>query len=189
MGSSRPALGRHQNIYIWPIIGWEGAVGSAGHCPALGRQGDQIFQRGPCLPQNLQELDLSMNPLGDGCGQALAFILQACPSLSTLHLQACGFGPSFFLSHQAALGSAFQGELTDMSTSWPPGFQLSEGHIQGHREPCARGVPGAPGLLSRSTSLDMLGLPGLRGIPLGRAVGHRRSTPVLTSSECSVCLR
>ncbi|XP_025778713.1 tonsoku-like protein [Puma concolor] len=58
--------------------------------------------------QNLEELDLSMNPLGDGSGQALAFILQACPSLSTLHLQACGFGPSFFLSHQAALGSAFQ---------------------------------------------------------------------------------
>lgn len=56
--------------------------------------------------QNLEELDLSMNPLGDGCGQALASILQACPSLSTLHLQACGFGPSFFL--KAALGSAFQ---------------------------------------------------------------------------------
>ena len=62
-----------------------------------------------------------MNPLGDGSGQALAFILQACPSLSTLHLQACGFGPSFFLSHQAALGSAFQGELMGMSTPWPQG--------------------------------------------------------------------
>ncbi|XP_059971459.1 tonsoku-like protein isoform X2 [Mesoplodon densirostris] len=59
--------------------------------------------------QNLEELDLSMNPLGDGCGQALASILRACPLLSTLHLQACGFGPSFFLNHQAALGSAFQG--------------------------------------------------------------------------------
>lgn len=77
-----------------------------------------------------------MNPLGDGCGRALAFILQACPSLSTLHLQACGFGPSFFLSHQAALGSAFQGELTGMSMSWPQGSSLSsEGHVQGHREP------------------------------------------------------
>ncbi|XP_045633324.1 tonsoku-like protein isoform X1 [Ursus americanus] len=64
--------------------------------------------QGQTALQNLQELDLSMNPLGDGCGRALAFILQACPSLSTLHLQACGFGPSFFLSHQAALGSAFQ---------------------------------------------------------------------------------
>lgn len=52
-----------------------------------------------------------MNPLGDGCGLALASILRACPVLSALHLQACGFGPSFLLSHQAALGSAFHGEL------------------------------------------------------------------------------
>ncbi|XP_019485672.1 PREDICTED: tonsoku-like protein [Hipposideros armiger] len=58
--------------------------------------------------QNLEELDLSMNPLGDGCGLALASILRACPVLSTLHLQACGFGPRFLLSHQTALGSAFQ---------------------------------------------------------------------------------
>uniref|UniRef100_A0A8C0MCS9 Tonsoku-like protein n=1 Tax=Canis lupus familiaris TaxID=9615 RepID=A0A8C0MCS9_CANLF len=65
--------------------------------------------------QNLQELDLSMNPLGDGCGQALAFVLQACPSLSTLHLQACGLGPGFLLSHQAALGSAFQ-DATHLKT-------------------------------------------------------------------------
>lgn len=67
---------------------------------------------GLCLPQNLEELDLSMNPLGDGCSQALASILQGCPTLSTLHLQACGFGSAFLLSHQAALGSAFQGKLT-----------------------------------------------------------------------------
>uniref|UniRef100_A0A8C3YU84 Tonsoku-like protein n=1 Tax=Catagonus wagneri TaxID=51154 RepID=A0A8C3YU84_9CETA len=64
--------------------------------------------RGQATLQNLEELDLSMNPLGDGCGQALASVLQACPLLSALHLQACGFGPSFFLNHQAALGSAFQ---------------------------------------------------------------------------------
>ncbi|XP_062935624.1 tonsoku-like protein isoform X2 [Cynocephalus volans] len=63
---------------------------------------------GQATLQNLEELDLSMNPLGDSCGQALASLLRACPSLSTLRLQACGFGPSFFLSHQAALGSAFQ---------------------------------------------------------------------------------
>ncbi|KAB0396434.1 hypothetical protein E2I00_012076 [Balaenoptera physalus] len=81
--------------------------------------------------QNLEELDLSVNPLGDGCGQALASILRACPLLSTLHLQACGFGPSFFLNHQAALGSAFQarGPL-----GHEPGFRehgrgrLPEGH-------------------------------------------------------------
>lgn len=53
-----------------------------------------------------------MNPLGDGCGQALASLLRACPMLSTLHLQACGFSAGFFQSHQAALGSAFQGKMT-----------------------------------------------------------------------------
>lgn len=58
--------------------------------------------------QNVEELDLSMNPLGDGCGQALASLLRACPVLRTLRLQACGFSPNFFLSHQAAMGSAFQ---------------------------------------------------------------------------------
>ncbi|XP_073086443.1 tonsoku-like protein isoform X2 [Manis javanica] len=62
---------------------------------------------GQAALQNLEVLDLSMNPLGDGCDQALASILRACPVLSTLHLQACGLGRSF-LSHQVTLGSAFQ---------------------------------------------------------------------------------
>lgn len=69
-------------------------------------------QAPPPVSQNLEELDLSMNPLGNSCGQALALLLQACPALRTLRLQACGFGPSFLLSHQEALGSAFRGELT-----------------------------------------------------------------------------
>ncbi|XP_012414241.1 tonsoku-like protein [Trichechus manatus latirostris] len=63
---------------------------------------------GQAASQSLEELDLSMNPLGDSCGLALASVLRACPSLSTLHLRACGLGPSIFLSHQAALGGAFQ---------------------------------------------------------------------------------
>lgn len=62
---------------------------------------------GQATLQNLEELDLSMNPLGDGCSQALASVLRACPALSTLHLRACGFGAGFLLSHQAALGRAF----------------------------------------------------------------------------------
>ncbi|XP_016072127.1 PREDICTED: tonsoku-like protein [Miniopterus natalensis] len=62
---------------------------------------------GQATLQNLEELDLSMNPLGDGCCQALASVLYACPALSSLHLQACGFGPGFLLNHQAALGRAF----------------------------------------------------------------------------------
>ncbi|XP_045142634.1 tonsoku-like protein [Echinops telfairi] len=70
--------------------------------------------------QSLQELDLSMNPLGESCGPALASLLRACPMLSTLRLQACGLGPSTFLSHQAALGGAFQGaeHLKTLSLSY-----------------------------------------------------------------------
>lgn len=99
-----------------------------------------------------------MNPLGDGCGQALASVLQGCPSLSTLHLQACGFGPSFFLSCQAALGSAFQGELQGTSTSQGSGC---------HQKGTSRGTEGLEpeGLLSRSTSLAVLGLPELGHSP------------------------
>nr|XP_031546329.1 tonsoku-like protein isoform X2 [Vicugna pacos] len=63
---------------------------------------------GQATLQNLEELDLSMNPLGDGCGRALASVLQACPLLRTLYLRACGFGPSFFLNHQVALDNAFR---------------------------------------------------------------------------------
>nr|XP_044999782.1 tonsoku-like protein isoform X3 [Jaculus jaculus] len=77
----------------------------------LGQEGLRQLAGGPLgrvALQNLEELDLSMNPLGDGCCQALASLLRVCPLLSTLRLQACGFGPSFFLSHQAALGSVFQ---------------------------------------------------------------------------------
>ncbi|XP_051724772.1 tonsoku-like protein isoform X4 [Ctenopharyngodon idella] len=40
----------------------------------------------PCL----EELNLSMNPLGDGWTQALASLLSACPLLFSLSLQACG---------------------------------------------------------------------------------------------------
>lgn len=79
-------------------------------CGGAGK--DSRSYGGPVSSQNLEELDLSMNPLGDGCSQALALVLRACPALSTLHLRACGFGPGFLLSHQAALGRAFLGELT-----------------------------------------------------------------------------
>ncbi|XP_027713504.1 tonsoku-like protein [Vombatus ursinus] len=59
--------------------------------------------------QNLEELNLSMNPLGDGCAQALASLLQACPALSTLRLQACGFSSNFLRNHQHTMDSAMQG--------------------------------------------------------------------------------
>ncbi|XP_004837765.1 tonsoku-like protein isoform X2 [Heterocephalus glaber] len=91
----------------------------------LGQEGLRQLAGGPtgqATLQNLEELDLSMNPLGDSCGQALASILRACPFLSTLRLQACGFGPNFFLSHQATLGPAFQDAecLKTLSLSYNP---------------------------------------------------------------------
>ncbi|XP_072911291.1 tonsoku-like protein isoform X1 [Hemitrygon akajei] len=39
--------------------------------------------------QNLQELDLSLNPLGESSSQPLASLITACPVLSTLRLQGC----------------------------------------------------------------------------------------------------
>lgn len=88
-----------------------------------------------------------MNPLGDGCGQALASVLRACPVLCTLHLQACGFGPSFFLSHQVALGSAFQGELLAHPLPGPRGSEsLKPGHQFGSREHVGGHGGGLPGL-------------------------------------------
>ncbi|KAM5280683.1 tonsoku-like protein [Ctenodactylus gundi] len=78
-------------------------------------------QCGPATLGNLEELDLSMNTLGDSCGQALASLLRACPLLSTLRLQACGFGPNF-LNHQETLRSAFRDAecLKNLSLSYNP---------------------------------------------------------------------
>uniref|UniRef100_A0A8D2KSB0 Tonsoku-like protein n=1 Tax=Varanus komodoensis TaxID=61221 RepID=A0A8D2KSB0_VARKO len=41
--------------------------------------------------QRLDELDLSLNPLGDRSAQPLAALLCACPVLAVLRLQGCGF--------------------------------------------------------------------------------------------------
>ncbi|XP_073683373.1 tonsoku-like protein [Garra rufa] len=56
----------------------------------------------PCL----EELNLSMNPLGDGWTQALASLLSICPLLSTLSLQACGLSARFLQQHRLLLASA-----------------------------------------------------------------------------------
>ncbi|XP_069636325.1 tonsoku-like protein [Haliaeetus albicilla] len=47
--------------------------------------------------QSLEELDLSLNPLGDASCRPLALLLQSCPALTTLRLQACGFTDAFSL--------------------------------------------------------------------------------------------
>ncbi|KAK2879094.1 hypothetical protein Q8A67_019885 [Cirrhinus molitorella] len=56
----------------------------------------------PCL----EELNLSMNPLGDGWTQTLASLLSACPLLSTLSLQACGLSARFLQQHRLLLANA-----------------------------------------------------------------------------------
>ncbi|XP_056332374.1 tonsoku-like protein [Danio aesculapii] len=54
----------------------------------------------------LEELNLSMNPLGDGWTQALASLLSACPLLSSLSLQACGLSARFLQQHRLLLANA-----------------------------------------------------------------------------------
>lgn len=56
----------------------------------------------PCL----EELNLSMNPLGDGWTQALASLLSSCPLLSSLSLQACGLSARFLQQHRLLLANA-----------------------------------------------------------------------------------
>uniref|UniRef100_A0A670J461 Tonsoku-like protein n=1 Tax=Podarcis muralis TaxID=64176 RepID=A0A670J461_PODMU len=76
----------------------------------LGPQGLRKLTAG--LPgSNLEELDLSLNPLGDGSTQPLASLVQACPVLSTLRLQACGFTTAFLQHYRLLLASALKGAV------------------------------------------------------------------------------
>ncbi|XP_037747752.1 tonsoku-like protein isoform X1 [Chelonia mydas] len=61
--------------------------------------------------QSLEELDLSLNPLGDGSSQALACLVQACPILTTLRLQACGFTGAFLQHHRLLLADGLKGAV------------------------------------------------------------------------------
>ncbi|XP_060099031.1 tonsoku-like protein [Heteronotia binoei] len=80
----------------------------------LGPEGLQKLARGPTGPatfQSLEELDVSLNPLGDGSSQALASLLQASPLLSTLRLGACGFTPAFLQHYRPLVASALRGAV------------------------------------------------------------------------------
>nr|XP_019940300.1 PREDICTED: tonsoku-like protein [Paralichthys olivaceus] len=59
----------------------------------------------PCL----EELDLSMNPLGDGVSESLSCLLSCCPLLARLSLQACGLTARFLQQHRLLLASALTG--------------------------------------------------------------------------------
>uniref|UniRef100_H3DIT7 Tonsoku-like protein n=1 Tax=Tetraodon nigroviridis TaxID=99883 RepID=H3DIT7_TETNG len=59
----------------------------------------------PCL----EELNLGMNPLGDGVSEALSCLLSGCPVLARLSLQACQLTARFLQQHRLLLASALAG--------------------------------------------------------------------------------
>ncbi|XP_067825203.1 tonsoku-like protein isoform X2 [Heptranchias perlo] len=62
-------------------------------CDLLRLSGESPFQ-------SLEELNLSLNPLGSSSSQFIASLIKSCPVLSTLKLQACGLTAKF-LQHFA----------------------------------------------------------------------------------------
>ncbi|XP_054023510.1 tonsoku-like protein [Dryobates pubescens] len=79
----------------------------------LGARGlRDLLPQQPHTFQSLEELNLSLNPLGDASCRPLAELLRRCPALTTLRLDACGFTAAFHLEgkspwqhHGAALAS------------------------------------------------------------------------------------
>ncbi|XP_074843445.1 tonsoku-like protein [Carettochelys insculpta] len=65
----------------------------------------------PLLFQSLEELDLSLNPLGDKSCEALACLVRACPVLTTLRLQACGFSEAFGQHQRLLLANSLKGAV------------------------------------------------------------------------------
>lgn len=72
----------------------------------LGKASDAFEGRSQHAFPCLEELNLSMNPLGDGWAQALASLLSACPLLSMLSLQACDLSARFLQQHRLLLANA-----------------------------------------------------------------------------------
>ncbi|XP_041040487.1 tonsoku-like protein isoform X1 [Carcharodon carcharias] len=58
--------------------------------------------------QSLEELNLSLNPLGDGSSQFIASLIRSCPLLSTLKLQACGLTAKFLQHYRLLLADAMK---------------------------------------------------------------------------------
>ncbi|MED6294228.1 hypothetical protein CHARACLAT_018863, partial [Characodon lateralis] len=67
----------------------------------------------PCL----EELDLSLNPLGDIVSESLSCLLSCCPLLSKLSLQACRLTARFLQQHRLLLASALTGRAHLKSVS------------------------------------------------------------------------
>uniref|UniRef100_A0A3Q3A6S2 Tonsoku-like protein n=1 Tax=Kryptolebias marmoratus TaxID=37003 RepID=A0A3Q3A6S2_KRYMA len=59
----------------------------------------------PCL----EELDLSLNPLGDSVSESLSCLLSCCPLLRKLSLRACGLTARFLQQHRLLLACSLTG--------------------------------------------------------------------------------
>ncbi|KAK1893684.1 Tonsoku-like protein [Dissostichus eleginoides] len=57
----------------------------------------------------LEELDLSLNQLGDGVSESLSCLLSCCPLLARLSLQGCGLTARFLQQHRLLLANALSG--------------------------------------------------------------------------------
>ncbi|XP_069812971.1 tonsoku-like protein isoform X1 [Dendropsophus ebraccatus] len=72
--------------------------------------------------EKLEELDLSLNPLGDGLSHPLSSLLLHCPVLTTLRLQSCQLSAKFLQQYRLLLANAFKGavHLKNLSLSHNP---------------------------------------------------------------------
>ncbi|XP_056152247.1 tonsoku-like protein [Lampris incognitus] len=62
-----------------------------------------------CVFPCLEELDLSMNPLGDSIAESLSCLLSYCPVLARLSLKACSLTARFLQQHRLLLFSTLAG--------------------------------------------------------------------------------
>uniref|UniRef100_A0A3Q3LD85 Tonsoku-like protein n=1 Tax=Mastacembelus armatus TaxID=205130 RepID=A0A3Q3LD85_9TELE len=74
----------------------------------------------PCL----EELDFSMNPLGDGVSESLSCLLSSCPLLARLSLQACGFTARFLQQHRLLFASHLKSVSLSHNALGSTGFEL-----------------------------------------------------------------
>ncbi|KAF7667498.1 hypothetical protein LDENG_00056370 [Lucifuga dentata] len=84
---------------------------SANHITAegLGKAANALNgQSHPAFPC-LEELNLSMNPLGDGISESLSCLISCCPLLAKLSLQACSLTARFLQQHRLLLANALTG--------------------------------------------------------------------------------
>ncbi|KAK2511849.1 hypothetical protein Q9966_016544, partial [Columba livia] len=96
--------------------------------------------------KSLQELDLSLNPLGDAACRPLAQLLRGCPALTTLHLRACGFTAAFCLP-----GCSVDGPSD--ATTWAKITSLIQDLRLCGRRITQRGDTGDTGTLARHRKL------------------------------------